>query len=504
MKRLLKFILFLISFILVVAIIICVVLGVMLYDNKDNTPKEIKENDYQVNYLIEREVYQSIKEINSNQGISLSLNDYVLNELLYAVISDFNVSGVTLKGVYCKQNEDQSYLIEIPVKVFGFDSVIRGKIKLEEKNNELIIKLENAKIGKFNLTNNFFKKNVFSKINVKEVEDSLLDQGIIAKINLSDFVISLDIDSCIDFLKKQFKGSSLELLDVAISTCKENPGLLSILTGENNQLGAYINTEKFEFDQVRDGNLNYPLDLESAKEMALNDQNYSNQYASELFNYYVSGYDPLTDEQKKVIDSFGLDNTYTGIKNSSSLSMKEIIDNQSSFDLLGGIITSGKFSLKVSEDNFNEMLSTLDIIGSSFVYTFENDFVYVTFEGISMNINRDYFDLSLILSLNGQRIVANVSFDSKSNNDSYVNGDLKELRIGEVKVNDQYLSQVFAYLKDILNEDWLVIDAENLKIKVDLTGMITDNQLISNLIRYNFSCTSSFSSDGYLEMNYSL
>lgn len=504
MKRLLKIFLFLISFILVVAIIVCVVLGVMFYDNKDNTPKEIKENDYQVNYLVEREIYQSIKEINSNHGIALSLDDYALNELLYAIISEINVEGINIKGVYCQENTDQSYLIEIPVKVFGFDSVIRGKIKLEEKENELIIKLENAKIGKFNLTNNFFKKNVFSKINVQEVEDKLLDQGIIAKINFSDFVVSLDIDSCINFLKKQFKGSSLELLDVALSTCNENPGLLSILTGENNQLGVYINTEKFKYDQVRDGNLNYPLDLESAKEKTLNDQNYSDQYASELFNYYVSGYEVLTEDQKKVIDSFGLDTSYTGIRNSSTLTMKEIIEEQSSYSLLEGIITSGKFSLKISEDNFNELLSTLDIIGSSFVYSFENDFVYVTFEGISMNINKDYFDLSLILSLNGQRIVANVSFDSKSNNDSYINGDLKSLRIGEVTVDEKYLNQVFAYLKEILNEEWLVIDAENLKIKVDLTGMLTDNQLISFLLRNSFSCTSSFSSDGYMEMSYSL
>ena len=502
------------KFFKVIIIIFCLLLASVLgvgiyvfasvYDSTNNTPHEIVENDYSMNYIMNREIFHAVKEVNKNDSLDLVVNDYVINEVMYTFVKEINISSVEIKGVYCHYNDDNTYTFELPVNAFGINSVVRGKISLNGDKEWVNLVIHNIKLGSFSLTSSFLKGLVIDKIDTSSIENSLRKQNIESKIDLNNMVISISSDSIIDLAKKQIDEQSAGLFNVFLKTAIERGDLIKVLGGDDNQMGVKINTSLFNYEEVRDGSIYYPLDLESVKELTLSNEHYDASKASVLFNYYACGYDALIDEEKQQIDEMNLDKNYKGIKNPDSLSMADVIKEQSSIDQLAGILLNKSYSLEVSESQFNQLFSTLPMIGSSLVYTFEDDLVYLSVESVDMKIKENYFNIYVVVSLNGKRFVIDAGIESSSKNDSLVVGSLKTLRIGSVKVDESCLGDVMKYLKDMITQNWLSVDENNLTITIDLTSLITDNQLVGALIKNNFECTSYFDASKKLVLNYSM
>lgn len=502
------------KFFKIIIIIFCLLLASVLgvgiyvfasiYDSTNNTPHEIVENNYSMDYIMNREIFHAVKEVNKNDSLDLVVNDYVINEVMYTFVKEINISSVDIKGVYCHYNDNNSYTFEIPVSTYGINSVVRGNISINGDKEWVNLVINSVKLGKFSLTSSFLKGLVIDKIDTSSIENSLKKQDIDSKIDLTNMTISIRSDSLINLAKKQIDEQSAGLFNVFLKTAMERGDLIKVLDGKNNQMGVKINTSLFNYDDTRDGDIYYPLDLEKVKELTLSNENYDASKAAVLFNYYACGYDVLLDEEKQIIDEMNLDKNYKGVKNPDSLTMLEVIKEQSSIDQLAGILLNKKYSLEIRETQFNQLFSTLPMIGSSIVYTFEDDLVYLSVESVDMKIKENFFNIYVVVSLNGKRFVIDAGFESSSNNDSLVVGTLHTLRIGSVKVDESCLEDVMVYLKDMITQNWLSVDPNNLKITIDLTSLITDNQLIAALLKYNFECTSYFDASKKLVLNYSM
>lgn len=158
----------------------------------------------------------------------------------------------------------------------------------------------------------------------------------------------------------------------------------------------------------------------------------------------------------------------------------------------------------ITEDHFDQFFSTSEIIGQSYVLSFEDQIVFISCESLMMDIERNQMKLSVVLSVNGKRLIASLTFDSEDNPDSYIEGTLVDVSFGKDVFNPDLYDDLLSSVNDLINLNWLTIHPSERTVLVDLTAIFAENELIAQLIAMNFNCHSSFTEDGRLLMTYSM
>ncbi len=493
MKKLIKIIVGLISTILVIAIILVGVACFSLIDNKDKTPIEVKETEYVSEEFMAKKLYQSINNVNEDEEIYADLSDEEINVILYNSLISLNIPEIHFTGAYVKLIEEQKYEFKVSVKASFFPTSLSGKLVLNQDEDNLIFKFEEVKVGKVDLTFNLLKKFVYSKIDTSVIESSISTSGIDCKLDLENLTLSVSKKSLISLVESSL--SEEEIYKVMIETIFSNKELLNYDLGKDNKLGVSINTSSLKYVDTRDGNIKYSLNLQEAKNKTLNDSNFSKENASLLFNYYVSGYASLEDSDKEKADELGLNTSEKGVKNTEGVDVGGIIASQFSIDKLPEVLFNQSVSVSLSEENFNQLFSTQDIIGKSIVLFYDNDFTYITLESLNIDIENAQARIYVTISINGYRLVINANFDFKENESFFIIGTLKSLYLGSVQIEEKYFVDILTYLNNSINENWIsFIPIEN-KMKIDLESFVSDNELVKKMMEYSFSCTSKFEKD---------
>lgn len=493
MKRLFKFIGGLIVTILVICLILVGTLVFCLFDKTNKTPDIIVNDESTLEDISNRKIFESLKNTKTEEKIALDFSDQELNLILYKALKSLNIPGISFEGVSITLEEDNTYDASFSLKASFFPTCIKGKMKLSEDENDLIFSLVNAKIGKIDLTNQLLKKYVFSKIDSTSISNSLNENGLKVTLDFKSLSLKIDKSSLMTFVEKNI--SSTSLYEVVLETIISNSSIIEYHLGENNKLGGAINLSSLKYIETRDGNISYPLNLESSKEKALNNENINKDNVNALFNYYVSGYNDLDDENKEVIDSLSLSKEEKGIKNHDEIDMTKLISEQLSLSNLSGALASKSLQIEVTENDFNQLLSTQKIIGKSYALYYENDLAYISLDSINIDIKENTADIHVICSLNGCLISINLFLQFDENTASYIDGKLTSISIGNIKVEDKYIPTILEYLQSAINESWISFDATNQIMRIDLTGFISDNELVKALIANNFTCHSSFKED---------
>lgn len=493
MKKLIKIIVGLISTILVIAIILVGVACFSLIDNKDKTPIEVKETEYVSEEFMAKKLYQSINNVNEDEEIYADLSDEEINVILYNSLISLNIPEIHFTGAYVKLIEEQKYEFKVSVKASFFPTSLSGKLVLNQDEDNLIFKFEEVKVGKVDLTFNLLKKFVYSKIDTSVIESSISTSGIDCKLDFENLTLSVSKKSLISLVESSL--SEEEIYKVMIETIFSNKELLNYDLGKDNKLGVSINTSSLKYVDTRDGNIKYSLNLQEAKNKTLNDSNFSKENASLLFNYYVSGYASLEDSDKEKADELGLNTSEKGVKNTEGVDVGGIIASQFSIDKLPEVLFNQSVSVSLSEENFNQLFSTQDIIGKSIVFFYDNDFTYITLESLNIDIENAQARIYVTISINGYRLVINANFDFKENESFFIIGTLKSLYLGSVQIEEKYFVDILTYLNNSINENWIsFIPSEN-KMKIDLESFVSDNELVKKMMEYSFSCTSKFEKD---------
>lgn len=493
MKKLIKIIFGLISTILVIAVILVGVLVFSLMDNKDKTPTQVKETEYVSADFMSKKMYQSIKKINDDEEIYADLTDEEINVILYNSLISLDIPEIHFTGAYVKLIEEQKYEFKVSVKASFFPTSLSGQLILSQDENNLVFKFEKVKVGNVDLTFGMLKKFVYSKIDTSVIESSISSTGIECKLDLENLTLSISKQSIASLVKSSL--SEEEIYKVMIETIFSNKELLNYDLGKDNKLGVSINTSSLKYVDTRDGNIKYSLDLQEAKDKTLNDPHFSKENASLLFNYYVSGYASLEESDKEKADELGLNKSENGVKNNEEIDIGGIIAKQFNIDKLPEVLLNHSVSVSLSEDNFNQLFSTQDIIGKSIVFFFDNDFTYITLESLNIDIEENAARIYVTISINGYQLVINANFDFNENESFFIVGTLKNLYLGSVEIEEKYFSDILSYLNKSIAEDWISFIPNENKMKIDLGSFVSDNALVKKMLEYNFSCTSKFDKD---------
>ena len=171
-------------------------------------------------------------------------------------------------------------------------------------------------------------------------------------------------------------------------------------------------------------------------------------------------------------------------------------------------LLSKELGIMITEEMLEDVLNSLDFIGFSMLYSNDTslDSSFVSVEYLDVNLTREKLDLDLIVNLNELQIYANASFDCLDTQGLVIDGTLDKISLGTNELTSNQKTLLFNYLdSSIKGLDWITIDVDNLKVRLDFTKIMSENENIQELLSASANATvSTVIRDGYLQIVYNL
>ena len=467
----------LIPLIIVLSLLILLGVGVGAFvatvsDDTDNTNEEIAERNVTLENALTHQAVSALKDISDSEAITLRLNEYDMNEILYAVSKNINISGVEIKSIYVEFYADE-YKIFIPVKVFGINSLVSGNLKLYETDDVIHAEIHDMKIGKLDsdgikIALSAFDESIVSALSELHITTEIVDADVYAEIsreNLGLMIKDLTSDSSsqglivavYDLLMLQTDSVSLNL-----SVPEECSVVIDL------SLFGGFSSEQFEsFNPTVSGYVSGGI---------ANTDN-----LSLVSNYYVNGYERLKDEEKTQIDTafasimthdeimahIGLIARVGTLENAFNLLIRDPFEN----------VFSGFFSgslLNISGDSLSDVLGCLDLVGFTIplVSYRDNSTTYIIIQSMSATITDGALQIAVSVNANGFVLPISAEFNIDESPLTDIRATLVGISIGTVELLGDDVEFVHDFLRNTLEIAGITFTEENRGIVINVTELI--------------------------------
>jgi len=460
--------------------IIIVTVGVLIYliiDDTNNTNKDIINNNISLDLAIAHNVYESIDDISSSGEVMINLDEYDINEILYALSKDIDLGVFKVNSMYIELTSDR-YRFCAPVSCFGINSLISGNLKIYEIDEIINIEISDIYVGKLHIDTP-----ILGIFNLKEKIINLLN----------DYYIDGYFDA--DGIKASISRKNLGLLIEQLTKDSLYHGLIMALYNV-----FMIDTNIVNIDVIRPNYFNISIDLayfegiKSEEFNSINDYSYyllSNNYIDILDvnligNYHVNGYERLNDlDKERIVNLLSQYQDEKDIKGYDGLIKKDNISLSSI--LLSQLEVNPDYLIpgfKISDTDINGILSMLEFIGFTYVFTDYKNFksAYIVIERLYTVIGDDSIDLFLDININGYVITINVGLTAKESQLVLIEANVNDVYLGNYKLNDENVNYLFNFLTKILVVDFIKTDIDDLSIIFDFTVVFNENVLLKNII----------------------
>jgi|GEM_PF-6397841 len=488
MKKLLKFIFILIGVVVVLVIVAVVGVCIAVRDGTDNTPADIAENNIAIEQIISREAVTALDDAENKNVISLLLDEHTLNEIAYAAVKNLDIPFVKAAGAYVGIDEQGALGVEIPLRIAGVvPTCIKATVKITYEDNVLKVTVERADIGNFSLTNGLVRALILTSPIKQSVTQALDQAGILGEVDFDTLSFTASADQLTATVENLTSSDPNTLLySIVCDFALSSPNVLTFCFGDNGLYGVTLNVERLSYDQTADGQTDYPLDVNEAKESALafagNGLNQTN--ASALFRYYLSGYKTLTDDQKSQVEKLGLGDNGQGVRDVSAITMAEVLARQS-----GGVtatVLNRAVTVSVTQSDMNTVFAGLDIIGAGSAFYDDNTLAFIALESIDVNIDDQNMQITVVLNVNGKRICGFIDADCPDTDKLSLDAKIKTVRLGKEVMSDRRVKLFLTYLGGVLAEEqWISADAERSVIIIDMEALFTSITEYAELFNLN-------------------
>ncbi len=483
--KLLKILLIIIASVIGLVLVAAIALAIAVHDTTDNTIPAVREADADLETVIHREAVESLDNAPEKDDITLLLDEYAMNEVLYAVTQELDIPMVEMRGAYAAYGEDGALSVEIPIRAAGiFQTCIKGTLKVTYEENVLTATVEQAKVGKFSCTSGIIRTFVLNSSNQKKFQKALSDADIKGTLDLRNLSVSMTADELSDTVTALTKDDPNTLLYALLcDLCLKSPDMLEFSFGENRLYGVTLHASRLAYDSATDGALSYPLDLDSARAstLALSENGLTRKNVSSVFHYYTSGYETLGDEDKAKVDALGLTDNGKGVRNVSELTMAQVLLNQSGG--LAASILNHAVTFTVTEHQMNTIFAGLDVIGTGVAFYSDSKVAYLALEDIDIALGNYALDVTVVLNLNGKRICGHVSTDCPDTNRMALDAQITELRLGSEVMNEKRTSLFLQYLDTVLeSQNWISANAETSTLTLDLGAALEGQSEFATLL----------------------
>ncbi len=489
MKKLFKFIIGIVGFVIAVAIILLIIVGVLLFDNKNNGEKINATTEDVVSSLN----YNALDSTKENDELSYTFDVLTLNSLLGTISSNIKLDPVQITNMYTTFNnledddeENDTITLYIPLKLFFYETCLISTMNIVENEDTFTLVISQAKVGR--VDSNFFliKETLDKAFKPSLVEDQLKKVGFNTECEYKDGNFSIEVKSSeiFDFLLKNIKDNAL--YSTVIDVIKENPDLYDV-EFKGKEKGFIINLEPLSStildSKSFEANSN-PNDAAIKKaEKLLEEEIIESNQVSYVVDYLVRGYSKLDADTKKLIKkinmtTIGITNVeaYEGIVKRNDVNLVSVIATS----LIGfNPVTPGTVNVDLSDYNINAIIDDLDIIGKTFSFKKDNSINYITIGNIYITSSNHELLLSLILDLNGKEIKMDITLDASNIGTGYViNTTLTNVEIGSISLNEKEQKSLLEYLEKNVQSDLLKIKADTKAVVLDFDSYFNDSSLV--------------------------
>ena len=518
MKKIIK-IIFILLFVLILAVGVCFVLTI---DKSDINNPDVVNNDKELIEVINNELYEGTKDVKSTSKANILFSEEELESIVYPILMEIKIQNPSFEFTGVNFDvKNSEYSIMVSCSALGFyKTVAKLKIEFKNENDAFIIKFDEVKLGKLGLTG--IGKLAVSFVNEEKLIKSLEESGIYASVDLNKLMISMSYGQIEDTLSYNMEKGTSDLASLLIDIFLKNNDILKFNFGEDDLLGVKLNLENTKYDVTKHGELTYSYDFSEVADKCkslLDTKTISVKELDPTFNFLVRGYDYIDEEtQNKIANidysSVGIVNNrlYQGIIDRSDLSVQGYIGGlfagKTALEIMP-MITGG---LMISDDFLNGIFQSQDFVGFSYAFNnYSNDIGYVVIESLALTCIDQKIKIDLIANINGLRMCIEIDADAFDNSAEglVINCSVKSILIGSIDLTEEEKAKLMKFLEGVFEEiDWISVDCDNTFLQLDFSRVmaeaISSNPTVSGvfagIVNYNGKV---YIEDGYVSIKYS-
>ena len=177
-------------------------------DSTDNTDPVIVENGVSLTDVVHHIIVSALDGAN---GLSLKLDSYDMNELLYALSMEEDFSKIGIRSIYIEEADGEHRLC-VPIELMGVNSLASGELKMYQEGDTIFAEVDGLSVGNLGIDSW-----IVSLFGVKDKIVKLLDEK-----GITSYFVG-------DLFRLQMSRAELgSLLSTALAE-NENVGLVNAL-----------------------------------------------------------------------------------------------------------------------------------------------------------------------------------------------------------------------------------------------------------------------------------
>lgn len=475
MKKLIKILIFAFGSLVGLTLIAVVAVSVAVYDTTDNTPAAIREANADLETLINRQAVAALAGAEEKSEVGFLLNEYHMNEIVYAITREIKLPLVRLGGAYVKYAENGAIQAEIPIKFLGMiPTCVKARVRISYVDNVLSVTVESASVGNLDLSSGVLKALFLSEASGKKWRAELADSGIFMSLDMRTLTAKMTFDEIEKTVATLTYGDKNALLySLVLSLALRDESLIGFSFGEEGLYGVTLKTDNISYDPAADGDIAYPVDFAAAKDKTLEKLRSGIEAARSplLFRYCVSGYEALSESEKAAADELGLDKRESGVRSVNKLTMAQVL-----LDQTGGLeasLLNRAATVTVTERQLNAIMAGLDVIGAGTAFYDGSDLSYLALEGITAKISDGNLRVAVVFNLNGKRLCGYIDSACPDSAKLAVDAQINVLRLGRIDLTDRDVSLFLGYTDAVLSdENWIYADLDASTLTIDMQAAL--------------------------------
>ena len=468
-----------------------------LSDDTNNTDPAIIEKNISLEDAIHHHIVAALKSAGEGR-VELRLDGYDVNELLYALGKKLG-ADIGLKSIYI-ENDGDVYRLCAPMTLLGVDSLISGEVDLYNEGDTFFAEVKGLRVGSHGINSP-----LVSMLGVKgKITKALNENGIPAYFTADALKIQMSKNDIGVFISDVLKeNSNAGLVNAIYSLLMIKEKAVDINITSPTDISVAVDLGIFE------GQRNDRLDRVNGFSEALLQGGVIGLGDVELVGkYYLNGYDRLSDEDKAKINECLSSailpediSAHSGIIEREKVSLLSILLTQ--LELNTDYLLPG---FKISDSDISAMLSDIPLVGMVWQYGSYRDgsCAFVAIQSFYCSIGDDLIELYLDVNLNGYLVTVRADFISEESPLASTGGQLDKAYLGNVELGEYEIDQLFAFLSEKLEVDWIAIDAEVKTLTLDFTSTFEGNNLLVAILKGSKNIVTVCRSRGILDGGYVL
>lgn len=483
----------------------------------DPTHVEIKRREgITTNEIFTEAVSNSFDYVNESETshkIKLAFTENQLDEIFSLVNEKMDPGAKQFVSCFYididSANKNYDFIIEAQLAFFKTRMHLYTTLVNEPANEQFKFSINQMVLGR--LPVELIAKNIIRNfVKPEQIQDIFKKAGLTVAVNLQDYTIAYKYKDMAQDIAKMVGESEPIKLFAGLFNDMVKTDAFELDAYSNERISWNFDLTKFHSNETYcddDYLMDLKLDDNRTKIVSMaNDEVIAPNDSDKVMNYLVRGYDYVSPDIKSYISGLG-DLTKYGIPDVQAYKplvnihpkeeeaiekivpkrIKETIDNNPR------IFDDGGELVRLYETDLNTILKGTSPIGKTFIFptkykeggVTKNKISYATVESVYGNIVNNNLAITIALSINGYPvsfIIPTTRTSTKLDFGVELKYELPDFLLGNTPLSNEVAKVVDDYFKEAAGScgSWLKIDAENHKIKIDLSSLVSDE--IKNIL----------------------